>query len=456
MSGSRRRNDDLDERRVAVARRPAAEEVEVPARGALSPASVMALQRTMGNQAVQRVLGPQLSAPAGLVQRTEPLETMDTFKAKGKKTFGQRPAKFGPVKIEFEDVPHVKYKMIVRPIRVSGLVYPQSTGERPGAPEPISGVHVSEAKAGQPKVGPHGENARNQGISDAQKGHIMALELGGPDIPQNIVPQWAQWQSNGEWRQMEKQVLAIAQKVMQNGNYLHFGAELHYKPYADKWVGYASKKSVGTPTGFTVTISEISGTTGGTLNTENSKIAFASQQQQNRTDDMMFMRIQQALAEKDGDSFDYADWNPQAKKEKKKKGKPQAWKGDWRDDANLNPFAQHEAEVRKQQAAEKEDKDQYREGWRDGYDYVEEDLDTASYLRGYADGRETFEEDYDTGFLDGFNGTFDKNETEGYRLGALDGIEHRKKGGKMPSGSAMDVDDDFETTPDEDEDEDMD
>jgi hypothetical protein len=51
--------------------------------------------------------------------------------------------------------------------------------------------------------------------------------------------------------------------------------------------------------------------------------------------------------------------------------------------------------VRKQQAAEKEDKDQYREGWRDGYDYVEEDLDTAAYLRGAADGRETFEEDYD-------------------------------------------------------------
>ena len=108
--------------------------------------------------------------------------------------------------------------------------------------------------------------------------------------------------------------------------------------------------------------------------------------------------------------------------------------------------------MRKQQAAEKEGKDQYREGWRDGYDYVEADLDTAAYLRGYADGRETFEEDYDTGFLAGFNGTVDKNETEGYRLGALDGIEHRKKGAKMPSGSTMHVDDDYQATPDEDED----
>lgn len=37
-------------------------------------------------------------------------------------------------------------------------------------------------------------------------GHIMALELGGCDISQNIVPQYGQWQGNarGSWRQMEK------------------------------------------------------------------------------------------------------------------------------------------------------------------------------------------------------------------------------------------------------------
>ena len=340
--------------------------------------------------------------------------------------------------------------MIVRPLRVSGLVYPQSTGERPGAPEPISGVRVSEAKAGQPKVGLHGENARNQGISDAQKGHIMALELGGPDIPENIVPQWAMFQSNGEWRQMEKQVLSTAQEAMARGNYLHFDAELHYKPYQSGWVRYASKKSVGTPMGFTVTITEVSAV-GQPLDVKKAQIAFAAGQQQNRTDDMMFMRVAQAVEEKGGDSFDYPDWNPRAKKEKAKKGQQQGWKGEWRQGA-ASPFAEREAEVRKQQAAAKEDKEQYREGWQDGYDYVEEDLDTASYLRGYADGRDAFEEDYHTGFLDGYNGTFDKNETEGYRLGAQDGIEHRKKGGKKHASPGMDLDENYQGGDDEDTD----
>jgi hypothetical protein len=108
--------------------------------------------------------------------------------------------------------------------------------------------------------------------------------------------------------------------------------------------------------------------------------------------------------------------------------------------------------VRKQQAAEKENREQYREGWQDGYDYVEEDLDTAPYLRGYADGRDAFEDDYHTGFVDGYNGTIDKNETEGYRLGAQDGITHRTKGAKLPSSANMDVDTDFQPTPDDDED----
>ncbi|WP_291297463.1 hypothetical protein [Elioraea sp.] len=37
-------------------------------------------------------------------------------------------------------------------------------------------------------------------------GHIMALELGGCDVSENIVPQYGQWQgnANGAWRRMEK------------------------------------------------------------------------------------------------------------------------------------------------------------------------------------------------------------------------------------------------------------
>lgn len=40
-------------------------------------------------------------------------------------------------------------------------------------------------------------------------GHIMALELGGCDVSENIVPQYGQWQgnANGAWRRMEKRLV---------------------------------------------------------------------------------------------------------------------------------------------------------------------------------------------------------------------------------------------------------
>ncbi|MFN7997605.1 MAG: DNA/RNA non-specific endonuclease [Bryobacteraceae bacterium] len=38
------------------------------------------------------------------------------------------------------------------------------------------------------------------------KGHIMAFELGGPDISANIVPQYGQWNRAGDWRAMEMSV----------------------------------------------------------------------------------------------------------------------------------------------------------------------------------------------------------------------------------------------------------
>ena len=42
------------------------------------------------------------------------------------------------------------------------------------------------------------------------KGHIIALELGGPDVTENIVPQYQQWQETGEWKAMENLVKAAA------------------------------------------------------------------------------------------------------------------------------------------------------------------------------------------------------------------------------------------------------
>ncbi len=39
-------------------------------------------------------------------------------------------------------------------------------------------------------------------------GHIMALQLGGPDVSENIVPQYQQWQQSGRWRVLEKDAMA--------------------------------------------------------------------------------------------------------------------------------------------------------------------------------------------------------------------------------------------------------
>lgn len=70
-----------------------------------------------------------------------------------------------------------------RPAALAGGVTPTETGERPTAPPPICGLNLNKTSLG--------------------RGHIMALELGGPDVSENIVPQYQQWQQTGAWRQME-------------------------------------------------------------------------------------------------------------------------------------------------------------------------------------------------------------------------------------------------------------
>jgi len=67
----------------------------------------------------------------------------------------------------------------------------QSTTNRPPAPNPSNGFQCEG--------------------SPFDKGHICALELGGPDISQNIVPQWSQWQETGKWRRLEStEIPAVA------------------------------------------------------------------------------------------------------------------------------------------------------------------------------------------------------------------------------------------------------
>jgi hypothetical protein len=181
-------------------------------------------------------------------KQSSKLEARDQLSVKG--GFLQRPKEYGPVTVEKESISHVSGQTIQRPVHVSGLVYPGTTSGRPSAPEPSSGIKVGVTWK---LVG--AKNTRNTGIVDAQKGHIMALELGGPDLSSNIVPQWGNWQANGAWREAEKKILALAQTVEKKGHKLLFDAEILYKQYAVLEQG--TLKGLTFPSGFKVTVFEV-------------------------------------------------------------------------------------------------------------------------------------------------------------------------------------------------------
>lgn len=84
-----------------------------------------------------------------------------------------------------------------RPTRIFGCVVPtvvSSGGQRGTTPEPFAGWAV-------------------QGDADVNRGHLMALELGGPNSAPNIAPQWGYWQRAEQWREMERHVENFARNL---------------------------------------------------------------------------------------------------------------------------------------------------------------------------------------------------------------------------------------------------
>ena len=194
----------------------------------------------------------------------------------------ERPKEYGEVTIEHETIDHVQGRKIKRPVKVSGLVYPTSTQGRSSAPESVSGIQTG-AKKYEGDVPPH----RNTGIVDADKGHIMALELGSPDIPDNIVPQWSQWQRNGEWRKSEKDILKRAEEAENNGNKLYFEANVEYKTY-DK-VEQGSRTGVAFPNKFKIVVTEKN--KDGNDVPGSSKVMFEGEQDPDDTDEKLRDRV---------------------------------------------------------------------------------------------------------------------------------------------------------------------
>lgn len=95
----------------------------------------------------------------------------------------------GPVVIEIWDDPRGHYS---RPKAAWGIVMSgHSVKGRKTPPAPFTGVETGMDE-------------------QTDKGHIYALELGGPNVRENIVPQWAFFQEHGSWRQMEVVVAKAA------------------------------------------------------------------------------------------------------------------------------------------------------------------------------------------------------------------------------------------------------
>ncbi|MGI2904988.1 DNA/RNA non-specific endonuclease [Tolypothrix sp. VBCCA 56010] len=100
---------------------------------------------------------------------------------------------YGGVTIGLEDPPTTSGSNIGRrPVLIEGVVMPVPVGRRDQTPQPIAGW--SDRWNGR----------------DIDRGHLFALNLGGPDVPENIVPQWAHWQRLDDWRAMERTVNARA------------------------------------------------------------------------------------------------------------------------------------------------------------------------------------------------------------------------------------------------------
>eukprot|EP01084_Bolivina_argentea_P053816 98746_1 len=110
-----------------------------------------------------------------------------------------RPSWAGPVLIKHEN------KTIHN---VEGIIIPMDTRGRDQAPDPLYGKFP-------PNMGFH-------------RGHIMALQLGGPDISQNIVTQNGDWQAFGEWRHLEKYLYRLSKYVMDMYDSDDFG--WYYQP----------------------------------------------------------------------------------------------------------------------------------------------------------------------------------------------------------------------------------
>lgn len=232
---------------------------------------------------------------------------------KKKKEYTMRPDNAGPATIILEEFidPYTKNKES-RTVFIEAEVVPGGTSGRLQAPEPENKFQVSTGqnikKKDRSEIVP--DVYRNSGVIDAHKGHIIALELGGPDVPKNIVPQWASWQANGLWRKMETFVLKAAEKQ----GCLKMRVQVHYKESSDN--KSATFRGLAFPNLFTVTVWEID------PKTKAQKAGFFYEKTletgQDHTDDKIMFRNDDKQMTKMGQTSSYSIEDLKGKKGEKK------------------------------------------------------------------------------------------------------------------------------------------
>ncbi|HET6337185.1 MAG TPA: hypothetical protein VFG30_28365 [Polyangiales bacterium] len=185
----------------------------------------------------------------------------------------ERPNEYGTVTIDYELVHlHTRFEF-ARPVMASGIIYPQATTQgRKSAPEPASGFQIGLIQKVPKKATEI--SPRNIGRKDMDKGHIFALELGGPDVKENICPQFSQLQQNGEWRKMERDAEAIAVDAGMRRAFVRMTIGIVYGK------GRTVSRAL-TPAGFVVNLYEEAGGTHNLLRT------YSIYNAQDATDDKM-------------------------------------------------------------------------------------------------------------------------------------------------------------------------
>ncbi len=114
-----------------------------------------------------------------------------------------------PVEIIIETMGwfYARIPVFERPIYVEGVIEVTEADIHPNTPDPVSQFSVSASVKSQNFMK---GNVKNSGRPDIYKDYIMTLELGGPDVPFNIIPLWANFKNNANWKKFETNAKNLA------------------------------------------------------------------------------------------------------------------------------------------------------------------------------------------------------------------------------------------------------